>query len=46
MKEIESLIKRANKYIQSAEKLIKEKDYESSVSELIMQCFMLPKQHY
>jgi uncharacterized protein (UPF0332 family) len=45
MKEIESLIKRANKYIQSAEKLIKEKDYESSVSEL-MQCFMLPKQHY
>ena len=32
MKEIKSLIERAKKYIESAEMLLKEKDYESSVS--------------
>jgi uncharacterized protein (UPF0332 family) len=32
MKEIESLIQRATRYLQSAEMLLKEKDYESSVS--------------
>jgi uncharacterized protein (UPF0332 family) len=32
MKEVESLIQKAKKYIKSAEKLIKEKDYESAVS--------------
>jgi uncharacterized protein (UPF0332 family) len=32
MKEIESLIQRATKYLQSAEMLLKEQDYESSVS--------------
>ena len=32
MKEIESLIQRAMRYLQSAEILLKEKDYESSVS--------------
>jgi hypothetical protein len=32
MKEIESLIQRATKYLQSAEMLLKEHDYESSVS--------------
>lgn len=32
MKEIESLIQRATKYLKSAEMLLKEKDYESSVS--------------
>lgn len=32
MKEIESLIKRANKYLKSTEVLLREGDYESSVS--------------
>ena len=32
MKEIESLIQRATKYLKSAEILLKEKDYESSIS--------------
>lgn len=32
MKEIKSLIQRSNRYLQSAEILLKEKDYESSVS--------------
>jgi uncharacterized protein (UPF0332 family) len=32
MKEIESLIQRATKYLRSAEILLEEKDYESSVS--------------
>lgn len=32
MKEIESLIQRATRYIKSADMLLKEKDYESSVS--------------
>lgn len=32
MKEIKSLIERAKKYIKSAEMLLKEEDYESSVS--------------
>jgi uncharacterized protein (UPF0332 family) len=33
VKEIESLIERANRYLRSAELLLKEGDYESSVSE-------------
>ena len=32
MKEIESLVKRAKRYIRSAEVLLKDGDYESSVS--------------
>lgn len=32
MKEVESLVKRAKRYIKSAQLLLKEGDYESSVS--------------
>ena len=39
MKEIESLVKRANKYLRSAEMLFEEGDYESSVSRIYYAMF-------
>lgn len=39
MKEIESLLQRAKKYLKSAEVLIKEKDYESAASRIYYAMF-------
>ena len=43
MREIKSLVEKAKKYLRSAEILLKEGDYESSVSKPTMQCFTVRK---
>ncbi len=40
MKEIKSLVERAKKYLKSAGMLLKEEDYESSVSRTLL-CYVL-----
>lgn len=41
MKEIESLVKRAKKYLESAEILLNVEDYESSVSRIYYAMFYI-----